>query len=75
MFVSPRFERRGIGRIILQACEAEALAAGFREIELMAMLSGHALYLASGYRDVEEVAAKLEDGTPYPLIRMRKGIG
>jgi GNAT superfamily N-acetyltransferase len=75
MFVSPRFERRGIGRMILQACEAEALAAGFREIELMAMLSGHALYLASGYRDVEEVAAKLEDGTPYPIIRMRKGIG
>jgi GNAT superfamily N-acetyltransferase len=74
MFVSPRFERRGIGRMILQACEAEALAAGFHEIELMAMLSGHAMYLASGYRDVEEVAAKLEDGTPYPLIRMRKGI-
>jgi GNAT superfamily N-acetyltransferase len=74
MFVSQRFERRGLGRMILQACEAEALAAGFREIELMAMLSGHAMYLASGYRDVEQVAAKLEDGTPYPLIRMRKGI-
>jgi len=74
MFVSPRFERRGIGRMILQACEAEALAAGFREIELMAMLSGHALYLASGYRDVEQVAGKLEDGTPYPMIRMRKRI-
>ena len=74
MFVSPRFERRGIGRMILQACEDEARAAGFRRVELMAMLSGHAMYLASGYRDVEHVGAKLEDGTPFPLIRMTKEI-
>lgn len=72
MFVAPRFERRGIGRMILQACEDEARMAGFRRLELMAMLSGHALYLATGYRDVENVDAKLEDGTPYPLTRMEK---
>lgn len=72
MFVLPRFERRGIGRKILEACESEARSAGFRTVELMAMLSGHAMYLASGYRDVERVDAKLEDGTPFPLIRMRK---
>ena len=72
MFVAPRFERRGIGRMILQACEDEARTAGFRRLELMAMLSGHAMYLANGYRDVENVDAKLEDGTPYPLTRMEK---
>lgn len=72
MFVRPQFERRGIGRMILQACEDEARAAGFRELELMAMLSGHAMYLASGYRDMETVAGALEDGTPFPLFRMRK---
>ena len=72
MFVSPRFERRGIGRMILNACEDAARSAGFRRVELMAMLSGHAMYLASGYRDVENVDAKLEDGTPFPLIRMEK---
>jgi GNAT superfamily N-acetyltransferase len=75
MFVVPGFERRGIGRMILQTCEDEARAAGFRVLELMAMLSGHAMYLASGYHDIEEVAGKLEDGTAYPLIRMRKTIG
>jgi N-acetylglutamate synthase-like GNAT family acetyltransferase len=72
MFVVPRFERRSTGRTILQACEEEARAAGFQELELMAMLSGHAMYLASGYHDVEEVAGALEDGTPFPLFRMRK---
>ena len=72
MFVVPQFERRGIGRLILERCEREARDAGFRKVELMAMLSGHAMYLRSGYRDVEEVPAKLEDGTPYPLIKMEK---
>jgi len=72
MFVLPDFERRGIGRMILEACEEEARSAGFRELELMAMLSGHAMYLACGYQDIEKVPATLEDGTPYPLIRMRK---
>ena len=72
MFVVPRFERRGIGRMILERCEREARDAGFRKVELMAMLSGHAMYLATGYRDVEDVPAKLEDGTPYPLIKMEK---
>jgi GNAT superfamily N-acetyltransferase len=75
MFVTPRFERRGIGRMILGACEAEALAAGFHELELMAMLSGHAMYLASGYHDIEEVAGSLVGGTPFPLFRMRKRVG
>ncbi len=74
MFVLPDFERRGIGRMILEACEEEARSAGFRELELMAMLSGHAMYLACGYEDIEKVPATLEDGTPYPLIRMRKSL-
>jgi GNAT superfamily N-acetyltransferase len=74
MFVLPEYARRGIGRMILDACEEDARAAGFRRAELMAMLSGHAMYRATGYRDVESVDAKLEDGTPFPLIRMEKAL-
>ena len=72
MFVDPRFERRGIGRMILERCEDDARAAGFRRLELMAMLSGYAMYAATGYHDVEHVDAKLEDGTPFPLTKMEK---
>jgi GNAT superfamily N-acetyltransferase len=72
MFVDPRFERRGIGRMILERCESDAHAAGFRRLELMAMLSGYEMYAATGYCDVEKVDAKLEDGTPFPLTRMEK---
>ncbi len=72
MFVVPRFERRGIGRMILERCEGDARATGFRKLELMAMLSGEAMYAACGYRAIENVPAKLEDGTLYPLTRMEK---
>lgn len=74
MFVTSRAERAGLGRRILEACEREARSAGFRRASLMAMLSGHAFYRASGYRDVEPVDARLEDGTPFPLIRMEKDL-
>jgi GNAT superfamily N-acetyltransferase len=74
MFVVPRFERRGIGRMILERCESAARAAGFRRLELMAMLSGEAMYSACGYRAVQNVPAKLEDGTPFPLTRMEKNV-
>ena len=74
MFVAPRLERRGIGGMILERCESDARAAGFRRLELMAMLSGEAMYASRGYRAVESVPAKLEDGTPYPLTRMEKDL-
>ncbi len=74
MFVDPRWARRGIGREILNECEREALRAGFRRLELMAMLSGEAMYLACGYKPVENVPARLEDDTPFPLTRMEKSI-
>ncbi|GAC1433968.1 MAG: GNAT family N-acetyltransferase [Thermoanaerobaculia bacterium] len=72
MFVVPAFERRGIGRTILERCEDDVRQAGFRRLELMAMLSGEAMYAACGYRAVENVPARLEDGTPFPLTRMEK---
>ena len=75
MFVVPQWERRGIGRQILRLCEEEAQAAGFRSVELMAMLSGEAMYVACGYDVVERVTPPLADGTPLPLTRMTKNLG
>lgn len=74
MFVVPQWERRGIGREILRRCEEEARAAGFRGVELMAMLSGEAMYAACGYEAIERVVPPLADGTPLPLTRMVKRI-
>lgn len=74
MFVMPQWERRGIGRRILALCEEEARAEGFLRVELMAMLSGRAMYDACGYQAIEDVEPPLADGTPLPLTRMVKDL-
>jgi GNAT superfamily N-acetyltransferase len=74
MFVVPSHARRGIGRGILSRCENEARAAGFKAVELMAMLSGIEMYTACGYEPVENVEPPLADGTKLPLTRMRKAL-
>lgn len=71
MYTDPAHARRGIGRAILQACEAAATAAGFKRFELMATLAGEPLYAACGYTALERVAATAS-GVRVPLVRMGK---
>ena len=74
MYTSPAYARRGVGRLILELCEAAAAAAGFRRVELMGTMSGEPLYRACGYSPIE----RIEDprgGAPVPLVRMGKALG
>ena len=48
-FVHPAWARRGVGSRILDVCEAAAVAAGFRRLEMGATLTGVPLYVARGY--------------------------
>jgi GNAT superfamily N-acetyltransferase len=74
MYTHPDWARRGIGRRILQAAEAEACAAGFRRFELQALLPGVPLYRACGYQVVGHCPALLEDGATLPVVHMRKEV-
>jgi GNAT superfamily N-acetyltransferase len=74
MFTLPEWARKGIGRAILEACEAEVRAAGFQRIELMAMLSGERLYVACGYAPVETTRIVLQDGTELGTTVMTKSV-
>lgn len=73
MYTHPDFARRGVGRLILQLCEAAARAEGFRRLELMATLSGRTLYSQCGYADIEAIE-DARGGAPVPLVRMGKAI-
>lgn len=73
-FVHPDWARRGIGTMILDACEAAAKAAGFKRLEMGATLSGVPFYAAKGYAEVEKVNVPLGDGESLPIIRMGKNI-
>lgn len=73
MYTHPDFARRGVGRLILDLCEAAARAEGFARVELMATLSGRALYSQCGYQDIEAIEDS-RGGAPVPLVRMGKAV-
>lgn len=71
MYTDPAHVRRGVGRMILAACEAAARAEGFSGAELTATLAGEPLYLACGYREYERFLDH-RGPVPVPLVRMAK---
>jgi GNAT superfamily N-acetyltransferase len=71
-FVHPTWARRGIGGMILEACEAAARAAGFRRLEMGATLTGVPFYRAKGYVELERADVALGDGLTLPIVRMGK---
>ncbi|WP_374470741.1 GNAT family N-acetyltransferase [Phenylobacterium sp.] len=74
MYTDPDFARRGLGRRILEACEAAARAEGFGSAELAATLGGAPLYRACGWREVEPFHAETASGVQVPLVRMAKAL-
>lgn len=71
-FVHPDWARRGIGTLILEACETAAAQAGFTRFEMGATLSGVPFYRARGYTALEDLSVPLGDGLTLPIIRMEK---
>lgn len=73
-FVHPDYARQGIGRMLLETCEAAARDSGFRRLELMATLPGVKLYRALGYLGSERVAYTIGDGVQIEFVPMQKPI-
>ena len=74
MFVRADWTRRGLGRRILEACEAAARDEGFRDLTLVATLPGVPLYLAFGFQPVDELEVELPDGVRIDCVSMTKPI-
>ncbi|MDX6199088.1 MAG: hypothetical protein QOJ79_2239 [Actinomycetota bacterium] len=73
MYTHPALVRRGVGRLVIETCEAAAASEGFATLELMATLAGRQLYEAAGFVPLEEVEDS-SGGAPVPLTRMRKPV-
>jgi GNAT superfamily N-acetyltransferase len=71
-FVHPAWVRRGIGTMLLDACEQAAVSEGFHRFEMGATLSGVPLYAARGYLSLEDMAVPLANGESLPIVRMEK---
>src|SRR6266446_8367220 len=71
-FIHPDWARRGVGSMILQACEDAARAAGFSRYEMGATLTGAKLFGVKGYVAVKRISIPLVNGESLPVIHMEK---
>jgi GNAT superfamily N-acetyltransferase len=71
-FIHPEWARRGIGSMILDACEAAARAAGFTRFEMGATLTGVKLFQTRGYIALENLEIPIGNGISLPIVRMEK---
>ena len=73
-FVHPQWARRGLGSVVLEACESAAIAAGFSRLEMGATLSGVPFYRAKGYAEIENQSVPLGNGETLAIVRMSKDV-
>jgi GNAT superfamily N-acetyltransferase len=74
MFVRADWTRRGLGRRILEECEAAAGREGFRRLALMSTLPDVPLYLPYGFEPREEVEITRPDGVVVAGVAMEKPV-
>ena len=74
MFVRADRTRRGLGCRVLEECEAAARRDGFRQLALVSTMPGLPLYLAYGFRPLEEVEVEMPGGVTIPCVSMEKQI-
>lgn len=71
-FIDPAHARRGLGRLLLEHCESQAVQAGFRGFELMATLPGKRLYEKYGYAPTQPIEHPLPGGLAITFVPMTK---
>jgi len=71
-FIHPDWARRGVGSMILEACENAAKSAGFTRYEMGATLTGAKLFGARGYVAAKPISIPLVNGESLPVIHMEK---
>jgi GNAT superfamily N-acetyltransferase len=75
MFTRADWTRRGLGRRILEACEAAAKSEGFSMLSLMATMPGMRLYASFGFEVIEDkLQIPMPDGTSIEGASMQKAI-
>lgn len=73
-FVHPDWVRRGIGSMILEICQKEALESDFTRLEIAATLTSVPLYIAHGFVEIEPLEVPLASGEAMVVVRMEKGV-
>jgi GNAT superfamily N-acetyltransferase len=73
-FIHPAHARKGIARALLNHCETEARADGFRALELMSTLPGIEFYKSCGFTETGDFDLQLTEAVKLELVPMRKDL-
>lgn len=73
-FVRPMFTRQGLGSWLLDYCEQEARAAGFRSLSLGATAPGRRLYERHGFVAQDSEQVDLGGGLSMTVVSMAKSL-
>lgn len=72
VFVSPKFQRQGLGKLLMQKLEKKALSAGIRTAKLDSSLPAKKFYDSLGYKTVEKTFVEVENGKKLDYYKMEK---
>ncbi len=70
-FVHPDHARKGLGRILLDRCVTEARSHRFRQVDLMATLTGQKLYAKCGFIADASEQYEVSPGVTIEFVPMR----
>jgi N-acetylglutamate synthase-like GNAT family acetyltransferase len=72
VFVNPKFQKRGLGKLIMCKLEEKAISTGVSAVKLDASLPSKKFYDALGYKTCEKAYLKLENGKKLHYYKMDK---
>jgi N-acetylglutamate synthase-like GNAT family acetyltransferase len=72
VFVNPKFQKRGLGKLIMNKLEDKAISSGARKVNLDASLPSKTFYDSLGYKTCEKTYVKLENNKKLHYYKMNK---
>jgi GNAT superfamily N-acetyltransferase len=72
VFVNPKFQKRGLGKLIMNKLEDKAISSGARKVNLDASLPSKTFYDSLGYKTCKKTYVKLENNKKLHYYKMDK---
>jgi GNAT superfamily N-acetyltransferase len=72
VFVNPKFQKRGLGKLIMNKLEEKAISTGVRAVKLDASLPSKKFYDSLGYATSETTYLEVEHGKKLHYYKMDK---
>jgi N-acetylglutamate synthase-like GNAT family acetyltransferase len=72
VFVNPKFQKRGLGKLIMNKLEDKAIYSGVNKVKLDASLPSKTFYDTLGYKTREKTYVKLENNKKLHYYKINK---